>query len=78
MPCAQLVLLGGLPGANDVAQRLVRGIGYPDRRKVSATVAACQLEGVAPVGLDPVFTGTSVGATTSHLTPSSASCQQST
>jgi len=57
----------------------VRLIWNPNRCEVAGAEVARQLERVASVRLDAIagFLGISVGAMTSHSTPSSASCQYS-
>lgn len=54
VPGAELVLLGDLAGAHQVAQRLGGGVGDPHRREVAGAVAAGELRRVAPVGLQAV------------------------
>ena len=64
-PCrrrkAQLLLPGGASAGNrraacphQVADGLVAGVGYPDRRELAGTVQARQHHRVAPVRLDPI------------------------
>ena len=51
---AVLILYCGLSGPHQIAQGLVRRIGYPDRRELLRAERARQLTGVATVGLDAV------------------------
>ena len=43
-----------LPGPDQVAHRLVIGIGHPNRRQLAAPVQLGQAQRVASVGLDPI------------------------
>ena len=52
--CPQLVGLGIVAGADEIAQRLTRLVGDPDRCEVAAAQQSGELGRVAPVGLDPV------------------------
>ncbi len=54
MARAELVLLGGLARAHEVAQRFVGGIGDPDRGEIAGAVTAGELLRVAPVRLHPI------------------------
>jgi len=45
---------GRVPRANQVTHGLVRLVRHPHRGKFAGTQQACELLGVAPVGLDPV------------------------
>jgi hypothetical protein len=54
VPSPDLVLLGGFAGSHEIAQRLMVGVGDPDGAEIAASVGACQLLGVAAVGLDAV------------------------
>ena len=55
MPVArpQLILLGRLAGSNQVRQRLVFLIGYPDRGQIRGAMAARQLRSVSPIRFHP-------------------------
>ena len=50
----QLIALGRQASAHQIAQRLMRRIRHPHRRQIPAPIAARQLLGIAPVGLDPI------------------------
>ncbi len=52
--CPQLVGLGIVAGTDEIAQRLTRLVGDPDRCEVAAAQQSGELGRVAPVGLDPV------------------------
>jgi len=54
MTCAELVLLGVLTRAHQIAQGFVGGIGNPHRREVAGAITARQFGGVAAIGLDSV------------------------
>lgn len=54
VPGAQLVLFGGFASPNQIAQRLVLGVGDPDRAEVAAAVGASEFLGISAVGLDAV------------------------
>jgi hypothetical protein len=42
------------PGADQIAQDLVIGVGHPDRRQGAHPVQFRQTQGVAAVGFDPI------------------------
>jgi hypothetical protein len=69
-----------LAGSHQIAQCLGAGIRYPHRCQFARAMAARQLQSIPPIRLYPVpaLTGTSVGATTVHSTPSSVNCQYRT
>src|SRR5688572_1119046 len=54
MPCAELVLLGGLASSDEIAKRLMLSIGDPNWAEVAGTVGASELLGVTPIGLDAI------------------------
>jgi hypothetical protein len=54
MSSADLVLLGGFAGSNEIAQRLVMGIRDPHGAEVAAVIGSRQLLGVVAFGLDAV------------------------
>src|ERR1035438_9166925 len=54
MPCSQLILLGGLACSGKIAQGFRAFVWNPDCREIAGTVAACQLQSVQPVRLDPL------------------------
>jgi hypothetical protein len=80
MPRPHLILLRCFAGPHQVSQGLRSLIRNPHRRQISGSIATCQLHCIPPIRLNPItcLTGTSVGATTSHSMPSSASCQYTT
>jgi hypothetical protein len=50
----QLILLRCLPGAHQIAERLVRRVRHPHRRQIAGAIAARQCLGITPIGLDPI------------------------
>ena len=50
----QLILLGRLPRANEIAQGFVRRVGDPDRRQIASAITPRELHRVASVRLDPI------------------------
>jgi hypothetical protein len=50
----ELIALGGLAGAHQISQDLMRRIGDPHRSQVTTPEAPGELRGIAPVGLDAV------------------------
>ena len=77
MPRAKLILLGRFPGPHQIAQRLVIRVRHPYRCQFSRPIIPRQLQRIPPIRLhpSPAFTGTNVGATTSHGAPILLSCQ---
>jgi hypothetical protein len=74
---AELIPLGGLAGAHQIAQASCAASGThtgvtSPLRKLRASFAASRR---SVLMRSPAFTGTSVGATTMQPTPSSVSCQ---
>jgi hypothetical protein len=80
MSGAKLILLGRFSGSNHIAQRLVGRNRHPYRRQLSGPIISRSFNASrrSVFTRSPAFTGTSVGATTSHFAPILVSCQYST
>src|ERR1700734_4195539 len=50
----RLILLGCFAGTHQIAQGLRTLIRNPYRRKISGSIAACQLLGIPPIRLDSI------------------------
>lgn len=49
-----LILRGTFPGTDQIAHRLVRLVGDPDRGQFSSTQKACKTQGIKSISLDPL------------------------
>ncbi len=81
VPCPQLILFGRFPGPHQVPQALhvprpAPRLGSDPRPDNCAP--ACWRPVRSVFTRSPALTGTKLGATTSHFTPSAVSCQYST
>lgn len=67
LPLVTLILRGAFPDSGQIAYRLMRLVGDPDRRQLSGTQQARKTYGVKSIRLDPLppgRTGIKDGATT--------------
>ena len=80
MPRAELIALRGFARPHQIPQGFMRGVRHPHRGQVVRPIAPHQFQRVPAIGLHPVarFHRSKLGATTSHPTPSGASCQYRT